>query len=52
MNVMNGTLLEVMSQCNLGGSVSSLELDYSVEDYYNLSRNFQDLQSLLTSYSH
>jgi len=41
MNVMNGTLLELLD-CQMPSSFKALELDYSVEDYYNISRNFED----------
>lgn len=44
-NVMNGTLLEILEQPL--ASLRALEMDYSNEDYYSISRNFADFSSLL-----
>ena len=53
MNVMGGTILEILNSKVLQltkNRVTSITMDYSQDDYYNLSNNFKEFQNLCSGY--
>ena len=49
MNVMGGTILDIMNSISVKVKLEGIELDYSQDDYYNLSNNFNDFRLLCST---